>query len=257
VGLADAYFYERHFPIVETHTLKLRGLGEAWRGARVVQLTDLHLEPFTTEADVVRAVNLAKSLEPDLVVITGDFITKEHNPASHLAEILSDLRPPLGTYGCLGNHDHWHNPKFVQDAMEARQIGILRNEGTLLTRHGQRLFLAGVDSAWSGAPNLTKAMASARVGDPLILLAHEPDFALNSMPTGRVGAQLSGHTHGGQVRCPGFSPPFLPMLGKRFAEGSYAVGDGTLYVSRGIGCIGMPLRFACVPEVTLHVLEPA
>jgi predicted MPP superfamily phosphohydrolase len=254
--LADAYFYERHFPVVETNVLRLRGLSEAWRGTRVVQLTDLHLEPFTTAADITRAVNLANSLEPDLILITGDFMTKEWQPVAALAELLSDLRAPLGIYGCLGNHDHWHRPDAIQKELERRQIGILRNEGTVLLRHGQPMFLAGVDSAWGGAPNFGKATAAHRLGDPLLLMVHEPDFALQVVPTGRVSAQLSGHTHGGQVRVPGFSPPFLPKLGKRFAAGSYDVGDTSLYVSRGIGCIGLPLRFASAPEVTLHVLEP-
>jgi uncharacterized protein len=253
----DGYAYERHFPVVETNTLTLRGLPPAWHGTRVVQLTDLHLEPFTSVADIARAVVLANSLKPDLILLTGDYITKDWEPVHALAEILSDLRAPLGIYGCMGNHEHWHHPEEIQQALENKDIRILRNDGTTVTRDGQSLFLAGVESAWKGSPNLSLATRHHRAGDPILLLAHEPDYALTAAAHGSISAQLSGHTHGGQVRAPGFSPIFLPALGRRFAAGSYDVSGTSLYVSRGIGCIGMPIRFAAQPEVTLHLLEPA
>ncbi len=254
---ADGYAYERHFPVVETNVLKIRGLSEAWRGTRVVQLTDLHLEPFTTAEDIARAVELAKSLEPELVVVTGDFITKDCLPITQLAEILSDLRPPLGVYGVLGNHDQEHHADYIQRELERYGLGLLRNEGTVLMKGGQPLFLAGVDSVWAGKANFGKAVASLRTGMPLLFLVHEPDFFINALSTGLVSAQLSGHTHGGQIRCPGITPPpRLPAYGKHFAGGAYEINNSSLYVSRGIGCIGLPIRFAAAPEVTLHLLEP-
>ena len=252
---AEAYFHERHQVVTVPHRLPMRGLGTAWQGTRIVQLSDLHLEPFTTEADIAQAVRMANALQPDLILITGDFVTKEHSAAEKLGELLSDLRAPLGIYGCLGNHDHWHEPEFVQQKLEAKGIGILRNESLILEKQGQRLCLAGLDSAWAGVPMLAHALRKRPPGDPVLLMIHEPDYVRTTSQDARVVAQLSGHTHGGQARVPGFSPPFLPALGKRYAAGAYEVGRTHLYVNRGIGCIGLPLRFASPPEVTLHLVE--
>jgi uncharacterized protein len=249
-------FYGRHQINVEENELPIRGLGEAWRGVRVVQLSDLHLEPFTTAADINQAVALANSLKPDFVVITGDFVTKDPRTSIRLGELLKELHAPLGVHGCLGNHDHWVDANFVQRELERNGIQILRNQSMLLEQNGAKLCLAGVDSAWQGKPDLRKALLQNRAQAPVLLLAHEPDYVLHHPPDCNVAAQLSGHTHGGQVRVPGFSPPYLPAMGRRFAAGAYRAGATELYVNRGIGCIGLPVRFAAPPEVTLHILKP-
>lgn len=255
--MADAYFYERHFPVTETNELRIKGADPVWQDFRIVQLSDLHLEPFTTEGDIQRAVKMANSLMPDLIVITGDFITKDWKPAERLAEMLSDLKAPHGVYGCLGNHDFWNNPVFVKAALEKRGVRILWNESAMLTRNGHRLCLSGLASYWGGKPNLTNALRNRRLDDPVLLLMHEPDPIEEIAKTGLVSAQLSGHTHGGQVRAPGFSPfpVFLPKNGKKYTAGSHMIGETQLYVNRGIGCIGLPLRFAAAPEVTLHLVQ--
>ena len=253
--MAEAYFYERHHIVTETHRLPLRGIGEVWKGTRIVQLSDLHLEPFTGVQDIAQAVRIANALEPDLILITGDFITKEHVHAEKLGELLSDLRAPMGIYGCLGNHDHWHQPDFVQRQMEQHGVGILRNESMVLEKSGQRLCLAGLESAWSGNPDLMHSLQGRPSSDPVLLMVHEPDFILSASRDPRVVAQLSGHSHGGQVRMPGFSPPVRPALSKLYPTGACKIGSTHLYVNRGIGCIGLPLRFAAPPEVTLHIVE--
>ena len=176
--MAEAYFYERHHIVTETHRLPLRGIGEVWKGTRIVQLSDLHLEPFTGVQDIAKAVRIANALEPDLILITGDFITKEHVHAEKLGELLSDLRAPMGIYGCLGNHDHWHQPDFVQRQMEQHGVGILRNESMVLEKSGQRLCLAGLESAWSGNPDLMHSLQGRPSSDPVLLMVHEPDFIL-------------------------------------------------------------------------------
>ncbi|MFN0127963.1 MAG: metallophosphoesterase [Verrucomicrobiales bacterium] len=255
-SLGYAWGVERHRLVVEENRLNLRGLGAGWVGVRVAHLSDLHLEPWTKEAHLVAAVERTNALRPDAVVLTGDFVTDSWQAGDAVAEILSDLRAPQGVWACLGNHDHWNRPNTIAKALARRGVNVLRNEAVVLERFGDRLAIAGTESAWSGRPDVAAAVRAVPGGIPVLLLAHEPDFASLAASTGRIGAQLSGHTHGGQVR---FGPwaPVLVNMGRQYVMGAYRVGSMSLYVNRGLGCVGIPLRFGAPPEITVHTLAAA
>lgn len=252
----SAYAYgtkvERHRIVVERRDIALPGLPESLDGFRIAQLSDLHLEPWTKADAIAAAVLVTNGLKPDLIVITGDFISSSVKPAGLLAEILSKLEAPHGVLGCLGNHDVWHQPWVLQKELAGRQIQILRNQGMRLHTDRGSLFIAGVDSAWAGKPQLRPALRDWKEHEPLVVLAHEPDVADRFAESGIAGLQLSGHTHGGQVCIPALTPIALrlPSWGKKYVQGQYRVGNLRLYVNRGIGCVGLPVRFACPPEVT-------
>ena len=140
--------------------------------------------------------------------------------------------------------------------MGAVGIPVLVNEGVLLRYQGAQLYVAGVDSCTRGRPDLQQALAAAPPGVPVILLAHEPDFANRAAQDGRVMLQLSGHTHGGQVRLPLLGPVTLPEHGRSYHTGLYRIRQMWLYTTRGIGVNGLPFRFLCPPEITHLTLVP-
>ena len=249
----------RHELIVEQHTIHLARLPDAFRGMRIVQISDFHYAQFT-EAFFLRAmVDRVNALRPDLVVMTGDFVTfgplsetagRRHAP--ECAAILNRIECPL-RYASLGNHDYLVGESYVTGPLQEHGIPVLINSAVPLERDGQRIWLAGVGSACEGCAYPARAIPPAAASETVILLAHEPDI-LPHVARYNVDLMLSGHTHGGQVRIP-FIPLFAqPEFGKRYIEGWFRYGPTQLYVNRGIGAIGVPFRFRCPPEITVFTL---
>ncbi len=254
---AYARYVEPQRLAVEQVELAIAGLPAPLLGLRVVQLSDLHLGPLVPPEHVRAAVDLALALRPDLFVLTGDFVTRGI-PADlpTLGAELSRLAAPLGVLGCLGNHDHRTDPAAVADAAERAGVRVLRNESAMVERDGARLFVAGVDDVYEQEDDLGRALAGVPPDGVALLLAHEPDFADEAAEDPRVKAQLSGHSHGGQVKLPGVRR-ILPPLGRKYPEGLYEVGGLRLYTTRGVGVISPGIRLNCPPEVTLLTLAAA
>jgi len=242
---------------VERVRLPIADLADGLVGMRLVQISDIHLYPYTTEELVTRAVERINALSPDLVLMTGDYVTDSIDSIEGLIPILSRLNPRLGTFASLGNHDGWVNRFRVTEGLTQAGVRVLTNEGLSLTRNGAALFVAGLDDGWTGYPSLNRALEAMDRPQPAVLLMHEPDFADLYARDGRVSLQLSGHSHGGQVRLPGVGAPVLPWMANKYDQGLYQVGGMWLYTNRGLGMTGIPVRFNCRPEVTLFTLERA
>lgn len=242
---------------VERVRLSLPRLPEAFHGCRIAQVSDIHMDGWMTRdrlADIVERVN---RLEPDLVALTGDFVSyKPQKFVEGLADALAALKPKEATIAVLGNHDHWTKPKLVRETLKKCGVEELKNRVLPLRRGGDRLHLAGVDDIWSGEPDLDAVVKQVPKGEACILLAHEPDFADEAAATGRFGLQLSGHSHGGQVCMPLFGPLVLPKYGRNYPSGLYEIDGMTLYTNRGVGMVGPHVRFNCRPEITLFTLHP-
>ena len=251
----------RHRLSLEQHTLNLPRLPDAFRGMRIVQISDFHYAEYTEGwflRDVVHQVNL---LKPDMVVLTGDFISYGPLPYTfarrrmpECAAILSAIECPL-RYASLGNHDTQIGPEYVIGPLREYGIPTLVNQAIALERGGRRLWLAGLGSACFDDADPAAAIPSAALAgkEPVIVLAHEPDI-LPEISRYNADLMLSGHTHGGQVRFP-FLPAFrLPPYGKHYVEGFFRHGPTQLYVNRGIGTVGVPFRLDCPPEITVFTL---
>lgn len=251
----------RHELSVEQHTIRIARLPDAFRGMRIVQISDFHYAEYTEGFfihDVVRQVN---RLRPDLVVLTGDFVSYTPLPhsfarrfAPKCAEILSGIECPL-RYATMGNHDCIVGRKYVIGPLEEHGIPVLNNTAIPLERAGQRLWLVGLGSVCEkdSYPDraFPKAVESGK--EAAIVLAHEPDI-LPEIARYQADLMLSGHTHGGQVRIPFLPPVMLPEYGKHYVEGLFRFGPTQLYVNRGIGAVGLPFRFRCPPEITVLTL---
>ena len=254
----------RHEIDIIQRPIAIRNLPAPFHGYRIVQISDIHLDEFTEPAFLQRVVKHVNALAPDLVLLTGDFVTLgaftfvDVNHALHrCAEILTTLTCPL-RYGVLGNHDVGVGSPQVIHALQSKGIPVLVNQHVPVERNGSRLWICGTDDPGTSHPNLDLAVPANPDG-PVILMAHEPDYADTVLQHRRaplVDLMLSGHTHGGQVRLPFLGPTILPPMGRIYAEGHFHLKNMQLYVNRGIGTVGLPFRLNCPPEITVLTLNP-
>jgi uncharacterized protein len=244
--------------VVEQRRVAVPGLPPELTGLRIAQISDLHYGDIVS-ADLIRhAIDVTMKQSPDLIVVTGDFVSSlNHGEADLVARDLARLRAPLGQLAILGNHDHWTDAEAVAAAVRRAGLELLRNGSRPIARGGRPLHLVGVDDIWEKKHDLAAALRAVPPNAPVVLLAHEPDFADEAAADPRIALQLSGHSHGGQVRLPFLGPPVTPPYAKKYADGTYRVGRMTLHVNRGIGTIWRALRFNCPPEITVVELTAA
>jgi hypothetical protein len=245
---------ESQDPVVERVLIPIRGLHPALEGFSIAQMTDIHLLPYTRPELLQRSVEMANALKPDLTVLTGDYVWRMRSAAIELAPLLAGLNARYGVYSVMGNHDYWLDIGAVQAAFDAARLPVLYNGGRSIGVGKAVLYLAGMDDGWAGRPDMKLALDQAPKGAPIVLLLHEPDLADQTAMDPRVSLQLSGHTHGGQVLVPGKPPFFQPYLGMKYPYGLYKIQNLWLYTNRGLGCISVPLRINCPPEISQFIL---
>ncbi len=259
----------RHRYEVTHNEVRIDDLPEAFDGFRIAQLSDIHLDEFTEPYFLNAVVRRINRFAPDAVVLTGDFVTKEHllrqfaiGAAWRCAEILDGLACRQ-RYAVLGNHDVLVGADAITEALKAHSIAVLRNAFLPIERNGGRIWMAGLSDPLEGLPDLEAAIPPIIRNlphEPVVLLCHPPDYVdtLLLQPAGpSVALMLSGHTHGGQVRLPFVGALVLPQMGRRYVEGWYRLERMQLYVNRGIGSVGVPFRLNCPPEISLFTLRAA
>lgn len=247
---------------VQRVDLPIRGLAPHLDGRTIVQLSDLHLGEYTSSDKLLSAVELVNRLAPDWVCLTGDFICSTQSEAEAIIEPLRALQPPA--FAALGNHDLRSGGRAVVMSLAETKVKLLRNTGVMLDAG---LWLAGLDDAWHGVPDIRTALAGMPGTATALAMVHEPDYfdTLVAMQA-PIAVQFSGHTHGGQVRLPRMTTlkektvtwaPILPFMGERYSMGLYKVGNRYVYTNRGIGVWPLPYRLNCRPEVSLFTLREA
>lgn len=256
---------EPHWIEVNKLDIPLPGLPEPLDSFTIAQLSDLHLGPYVSAEDVRRAVEIANDLKADLVVLTGDFVSRSAGYSAACARELASLQARHGVYAVLGNHDNWTDADQVAGNLSRAGIVVLRNERQVLEVGSTRLWLLGIeDTGYTGgffsdfrvmwqqaADALTALSKGIPAEEPRLLLVHNPDFT-EMLTERQIDLALCGHTHGGQVRLPFIGAPLVPSCFGQKYVGGLVQGPSTLvYINRGIGLIAPPVRFNCRPEVTL------
>jgi len=240
---------------IEHKQIYLRRLPRELDGFRIVHLSDIHHSPFTSRQQIERAVTTATRLQPDIIALTGDYISKEREYAAPCAELLGRLEARHGVYAVLGNHDHWTDAALITDLFRAEGITVLVNQGMRFEKNGASFWLAGVDDTMVGLEDLPLALAGSCEEEMKLVLAHNPIILRRAARAG-VDLVLSGHTHGGQVNLrPEKSASGRPR--RRLLKGLARQGDTQIYVTRGLGTVVLPVRFGCPPEVSLLELRSA
>jgi len=225
-------------------------------GLKIAQLTDIHFNPDKDEEIIAKAVAAVNAAKPDIIALTGDFVTDSHLVFAPLMNLLSKLKAKHGIYGIMGNHDGWSNGRgFYRHGFQQAGLEFLVNQGTSIQVRGEKLFITGTDSIWSGTVDAPKCWRG-HSGETVLALVHEPDVFDQLREEYKVDLQLSGHTHGGQCRVPlvGHAPVKV-QYGRNYIYGEYEKGDSKIFVSRGLGTVGLRVRFACAPEVALLTLR--
>jgi len=255
-----AYWYVRHVapyrPVLESIELSLPVGAEALDGARIGFVTDTHIGPFTAPEDLARGLSLFDANPPDLLLLGGDYVSESNLYARSMADALAarSFPAPLGLIGVMGNHDLPLGVDRVRAELERIGVRVLRNDHAIVDWKGARLAIAGIDDTVVGHADPDRAFSGIPAGIPILSLWHEADFAEEAARRGAF-AQLSGHTHGGQVRLPGIGSIWLPPDGQRRDLGLFEVEGMPTYLSRGLGVYRPPVRFHCSPEVTLVTLR--
>jgi len=227
-----------------------------FHGYRLVQISDLHTDTGLTRAHLAEVVKLVNQQQPDLVAITGDFVSYHARPyAADMIHALSQLTPRDATVAVLGNHDYWSDAQVIRHVIRTSGIIELKNAHYTLRRSQATLHIAGVDDFWEGYACLEQVVQQLPTTGAAILLAHEPDFADVSAAVGRFDLQLSGHSHGGQIIVPYLGPVFRPPHGVKYPVGHYRVGEMSLYTNRGLGTAFLRVRLNCRAEITVFTLE--
>lgn len=261
-ALAGSFTYWRlrhvapYRPRLEWVDFTLPDGAEALDGLRIGFVTDTHVGPFFGGHDLSRGLALLDRLAPDLLLLGGDYVSESNLYAGPMADAFESYvnRAPLGAVAVLGNHDLPLGRTRVQAELERSGIRVLRNEHVILDWNGAQLAIVGIDDTIVGSADPDRAFAGIPAGVPMLALWHEADFAEESAHRGAF-AQLSGHTHGGQVRFPKIGSIWLPPDGKRRDAGLFDVCGMPVYLSRGLGVYRPPIRFRCPPEVTLVTLR--
>ncbi|MEP7199057.1 MAG: metallophosphoesterase, partial [Chloroflexota bacterium] len=242
-------------PVVERVRVPVADLPAALRGLTIAHLSDFHAGPHVHAETIRHAAQMTMALKPDLIALTGDFVHRQVEYATDCADALSILRAPLGVHVVLGNHDYWRDHLTVE--RELRRVGLkpMHNTSHRLTRNGTALYVVGVDDVRFRRADLARALREVPADAPTILLVHEPDFA-DFAHDAHSMVQLSGHSHGGQIRVPCLGALLLPSWGRKYPMGLRRTPRGAwVYTTRGIGVAMPPVRLNCPPEISLLTLE--
>lgn len=259
---ADSVLLAPNLPRVVRREIAVRRWPADLEGFTIALLSDFHYDPHFSVHPLKAAVPLVNGLRPDLILLTGDFVTepsfggskeKAAAEAEPCAALLRQMRSTNGLWAVLGNHDCATVPEHVANVLQTSGIQVLANRATPIERNGARFWLGGVNDVLCGEADLDATLSNVARGEPTILMAHEPDYA-DHVARYPVDLQLSGHSHGGQVRFPFLPPFYLPTLARKYYWGLYRIGALTLYTNPGLGTIGVPARLNCPPEITFLTL---
>jgi predicted MPP superfamily phosphohydrolase len=251
--------------LISMYEMDIIDLHPGLNGLRIVQLTDIHHGPWLPIEFVDAIVEKVNNLKPDIVALTGDYVINSPRYIKPVVESLKALTPHIATVAVMGNHDWWEGGHTVVDAFENANIPLLDNRRLILTpdrelvaEARQGLCLAGVGDPWADTVDFDAALGGMPRHIPRILLSHNPDCAEDRhflKSAYRVDLMLSGHTHGGQVCFPGNRQPVLPKIRKnKYARGLVFGPQCPVYICRGIGTAGVPLRLGSDPEIAVFDL---
>jgi predicted MPP superfamily phosphohydrolase len=241
--------YERHHIGVTELDLPVSDLPAALDGLRVGFITDIHHSELVPASDVTRAVDLIRQSRPDLIVLGGDYVTRADRAYMQpVADLLAPLTAPLGVFAIVGNHD---DDREMPAALTRAGVSVLRDQRTTLVVRGEQLTIAGIRFWTRRAADIARVLQGAP--GTTLMLAHDPR-RLDEAAALNVPAVLAGHTHGGQVVLPGYGAlaksrfPVIAGIGSR--------DNTTMFVSRGVGTVYVPIRINCPPEVAVMTLRP-
>jgi len=252
-------FVEPRWLEVTRPEIRVPNLPVEFDGLRIALVADIHHSRYFSLRRVQELVKFASGLGADVVAFCGDYVTGRRSRGRKYIvpciRALAVLRAPMGVFAVLGNHDAWADAALTRQRLRGAGIPDLTNSGVWLRRGKARLRLAGVGDLMTDEQDLSAALGDAKDADAVVLLTHNPDY-VEHIRDSRVGLVLSGHTHGGQICLPFIGAPIVPSrYGQKYRAGLVKTPHTQVYVSRGIGLIGPPMRLLCRPELPVITLR--
>ena len=250
-------------PRIVRQEIALRRWPARLEGFTIAHLSDFHYDPYFSIHPLRAAIGMVNDLRPDLIVLTGDFVSEPFRGVNRkkaalasqpCAELLRQMQAPQGSWAVLGNHDVLTDANRIVTSLQDQGIHVLVNQSVAIERDGTRFWIGGIDDAMERTPDLDGTLHRIPSDEAVVLLAHEPDYADHAARY-PVDLQLSGHSHGGQIRLPLLPPLFLPPLARKYVWGLYEIGGLTLYTNPGLGTVNIPVRMNCPPEITLLTIR--
>ena len=256
-SLVNGFWIEPGELSVTRKDLGSRKLPPALDGLRVALLSDFHFRPDQDAGLLEKVVAEVRRENPDLIALTGDFMSGDPGVVAPMLRQLQTLRAAHGIFAVMGNHDGWNaSPAGLRRQFEKAGISFLINQHSLLSIRGESLAVAGTDFVWLGRPDPGKTLKGIPAHTPVVALVHEPDYFDTLRARRDILLQLSGHTHGGQCRVPLIDyAPKTVKHGSNYVYGGFTRGDSNLFVTRGVGTTGPRVRFACPPELAILTLR--
>lgn len=260
MSLSLTYYAGKIEPrLLKTKKLDLTfpNLPPSFHGLKIIQLNDTHLGFQYTLDQFNQLISTINQLEPDLIFFVGDLLDEpnKYKEVDETIHLLQKLEAKYGKIAVYGNHDHGgYGTKIYRSMMEKGNFLLLQNEAVKIEQSKERIYILGIDDPMLGNPNIAKTIKGVPENAFKILLSHAPDLADQAVHY-PIQLQLSGHSHGGQIKIPFFGALVKPPYGEKYVEGKYELNQLTLYVNRGIGTTRLPYRFLSTPEITLITLK--
>ncbi|MFD2443333.1 metallophosphoesterase [Bacillus sp. CGMCC 1.16607] len=256
------YFYahqiEPRLLKVASHSITHTDIPSSFNGFKIVQFSDTHLGFQYNLDQFKKMLNQINQLQPDVIFFTGDLMDapNQYPYAEEIIPLLKNLQAPFGKYAIYGNHDHGgYGSDIYKNIMDQSEFTLLLNQSEQISMVDKsRIHIIGLDDAMLGKPNFSKAFHQIPSNEYKILLSHAPDLADEAVKY-NVQIQLSGHSHGGQIKIPFVGALITPPFAKKYVEGFYEIENLLLYVNRGIGTTRLPFRFLSKPEITMFTLS--
>jgi hypothetical protein len=258
IGATKGVIERDDYDVIE-RSVHIANLPDEFKGFTIGLMSDIHSSVFMTKAEMDDYVAALNNLKSDIIFVPGDFVNSQTEEVYPFAESFSALRAPFGVYGCLGNHDYFANVDIVAKEVDGCGVKLLRNDAVKIQKGSSFINVIGVDDIpMSGKPDsyLTRALSSVQNSNPKILLCHKPYF-LETIAGHDIDLTLAGHTHGGQIVFAKIGNTYISpaTLFSKYVWGLYRFNNAQMYVSRGIGTVGVPFRINCPPEITKITLQ--
>ncbi|TCJ06168.1 metallophosphoesterase [Cytobacillus praedii] len=260
---AGGYYYSREIEPklldVNQHKIINPDIPSSFNDFKIVQFSDTHLGFHYDAHQLKKLVKKINALKPDIIFFTGDLmdIPNQYHESNIIIPLLKELEAPFGKFAIYGNHDHGgYGTDIYKSIIEESGFKLLLNSHQKVKLiDGSSIYVIGIDDAMLGKPDIQTAIDGVPDQSYKILLSHAPDFA-DEAETFNIQLQLSGHSHGGQVKIPFVGALVIPPYAEKYTEGFYQIGSTplTLYVNRGLGTTRLPFRFLCKPELTVFSL---
>ncbi len=226
-------------------------------GLKVGVLSDFHFRPGDDDGLLEKVVSEVNRSKLDIIALTGDYMSANPAVVAPMLDFLKQLQSAHGVFAVMGNHDGWSgNREVVRKQFEQAGIRFLINQNSVIQLRGESLAVAGTDFVWLGKPDPERTFRGIAAHIPILALVHEPDYFDTIVAHRPVMLQVSGHTHGGQCRVPliGYAPQRV-NYGRNYLYGEYGIGESKLFVTRGVGTVGLRVRFACPPELAILTMK--